>query len=104
VDSLPEFAATGERNSTGTPAAALVLTPHQCPASTRVPPVRQVDIEEDGEQQRVHVRVQYPGRLLLHWGVEGGAGYEGGWRLPGDAARPPNTVAYKNRALQTPLE
>ena len=64
----------------------------------------QVDIEEEGEQQRVHVRVQYPGRLLLHWGVEGGAGYEGGWRLPGDGARPPNTMAYKNRALQTPLE
>ena len=65
---------------------------------------RQVDVEEEGDQQRVHVRVQYPGRLLLHWGVEGGAGYEGGWRLPGDGARPPSTVAYKNRALQTPLE
>ena len=64
----------------------------------------QVDVEDDGEQQRIHVRVQYPGRLLLHWGVEGGAGYEGGWRLPGGGAQPPNTVSYKNRALQTPLE
>ncbi|GIL61955.1 hypothetical protein Vafri_16315 [Volvox africanus] len=43
------------------------------------------------------------GRLLLHWGVEGGKNYKGGWRLPGASARPEGTVQYKDRALQTPF-
>ncbi|EFJ44707.1 hypothetical protein VOLCADRAFT_118653, partial [Volvox carteri f. nagariensis] len=43
------------------------------------------------------------GRLLLHWGVEGGKDYKGGWRLPGASARPEGTVQYKDRALQTPF-
>lgn len=43
------------------------------------------------------------GRLLLHWGVEGGKDYKGGWRLPGAGARPEGTVQYKDRALQTPF-
>ncbi|GFR47292.1 hypothetical protein Agub_g8979 [Astrephomene gubernaculifera] len=43
------------------------------------------------------------GRLLLHWGVEGGKDYKGGWRLPGQRARPEGTVQYKDRALQTPF-
>ncbi len=43
------------------------------------------------------------GKLLLHWGVEGGRKYKGGWRLPGDSCRPDGTVQYKNRALQTPF-
>ncbi len=40
------------------------------------------------------------GRLLLHWGVEGGKDYKGGWRLPD--SRPEGTVQYKDRALQSP--
>lgn len=44
------------------------------------------------------------GQLVLHWGVEGGSNYKGGWRLPGAAARPPGTVQYKDRALQSPFE
>ena len=51
------------------------------------------------------------GRLLLHWGLVGGAGYKKGgggggdaWRVPSaPAARPPGTLPYKQRALQTPL-
>ena len=42
------------------------------------------------------------GRLLLHWGVEGGRNYKGGWRLPEAQYRPEGTVQYKDRALQTP--
>jgi len=42
------------------------------------------------------------GRLLLHWGVEGGKNYKGGWRLPGGSSRPEGTIQYKDRALQTP--
>ena len=44
------------------------------------------------------------GRLLLHWGVEGGRDYKGGWRLPGDACRPEGTHNHKDRALQTPFK
>ena len=54
-----------------------------------------------GGDQVVTVSTSHPGRLLLHWGVEGGAGYKGGWRLP--RPRPEGTVEYKKRALQTPL-
>jgi hypothetical protein len=43
------------------------------------------------------------GRLLLHWGVEGGKNYQGGWRLPGESCRPEGSVQYKDRALQTPF-
>lgn len=42
------------------------------------------------------------GRLLLHWGVEGGKNYKGGWRLPEPASRPEGTIQYKDRALQSP--
>lgn len=42
------------------------------------------------------------GRLLLHWGVEGGKDYKGGWRLPG--CRPEGTIQYKDRALQSPFK
>ena len=58
----------------------------------------------EGDVQLIRFRAQYPGNLLLHWGVEGGQGYEGGWRLPGDDARPAGTRSYKNRALQTPMQ
>lgn len=44
------------------------------------------------------------GRLLLHWGVEGGKDYKGGWRLPAGASRPDGTKQYKDRALQTPFK
>jgi len=62
-----------------------------------------VIVEDDGETQRVKLTTEHPGRPLLHWGVKGGLDYQGGWRLPGDEARPQGTVAYKSRALQTPF-
>lgn len=56
--------------------------------------------ELEGGSQRVSLATNHPSNnLILHWGVEGGANYRGGWRLPGQ--RPPNTVQYKERALQT---
>lgn len=60
-------------------------------------------VESSGDEQRVRLTAQHPGQLLLHWGVIGGQGYKGGWRLPGDEARPQGTVQYKKRALQTPF-
>lgn len=62
----------------------------------------QVAIDAGGEQ-RVVVSTNRPGPLLLHWGVEGGKHYKGGWRLPGEQYRPEGTQNYKNRALQTPF-
>ena len=59
-------------------------------------------LEEEGERQRVRLSSTLPGKLLLHWGVQGGADYKGGWRLPGTDALPEGTVRYKDRALQTP--
>jgi alpha-glucan,water dikinase len=59
--------------------------------------------ELQGGDQEVALSTDAPGRLLLHWGVEGGRGYRGGWRLPDGAARPEGTVEYKKRALQTPF-
>ena len=50
--------------------------------------------------QRVHLETDHPSKnLILHWGVQGGKNYKGGWRLP--SQRPPDTVQYKERALQT---
>ena len=62
-----------------------------------------VQVATGGDEQRILVFTNRPGRLLLHWGVEGGRNYKGGWRLPGDRCRPDGTVNYKNRALQTPF-
>ena len=62
----------------------------------------QVALEEEGESQRVRLSTTLPGKLLLHWGVQGGADYQGGWRLPGPDVVPEGTVRYKDRALQTP--
>ena len=67
-----------------------------------MPALPQVALEEEGDSQRVRLSSTLPGKLLLHWGVEGGADYQGGWRLPGQAAWPEGTVQYKDRALQTP--
>jgi hypothetical protein len=61
-----------------------------------------VTLEEGGDNQRVRLSTTLPGKLLLHWGVEGGADYKGGWRLPGTDVWPEGTVQYKDRALQTP--
>lgn len=44
----------------------------------------------------------FAGKLVLHWGVEGGKDYKGGWRLPAESCWPQDTVMYKNRALQSP--
>jgi hypothetical protein len=50
--------------------------------------------------QHIHLRTTHPStNLILHWGVQGGQNYRGGWRLP--VQRPPNTIQYKDRALQT---
>jgi len=57
--------------------------------------------EGEGGDQRVRLWTTHPGRLVLHWGVEGGRDYRGGWRLPGREAWPEGTVQYKERALQT---
>jgi hypothetical protein len=60
-----------------------------------------VDTASNGDQ-KLHLTTNLQaGRLLLHWGVEGGKDYKGGWRLP--AARPEGTMQYKDRALQTPF-
>ena len=63
-----------------------------------------MEVEVEGGEQRVRFQTQYPGKLLLHWGVEGGEGYSGGWRLPGEAARPAGTYSYKDRNLQKPMQ
>ncbi len=57
---------------------------------------------DNGDQQAL-VETELAGKLILHWGVEGGVNYEGGWRLPGGPCRPEGTVEYKKRALQTPF-
>mmetsp|Transcript_39261 Transcript_39261/g.92974 ORF Transcript_39261/g.92974 Transcript_39261/m.92974 type:complete len:1415 (-) Transcript_39261:222-4466(-) len=54
--------------------------------------------------QRVRMYSESSAKLLLHWGVEGGKDYKGGWRLPGEECRPPDTVQYKDRALQSPFQ
>ena len=59
--------------------------------------------QDDSGNQHVRVQTNLAGKLILHWGVEGGANYEEGWRLPGDSSRPDGTVEYKKRALQTPF-
>lgn len=59
--------------------------------------------EGPNAEQIISVSTSKPGKFLLHWGVEGGKGYKGGWRLPGDSCRPSGTIAYKNRALRTPF-
>lgn len=59
--------------------------------------------EGAGGTQHVHITCDKPGRLLLHWGVEGGASSKTGWRLPSAASRPEGTAEYKKRALQTPF-
>lgn len=65
----------------------------------------QIMVEDGTEQglQRITLSTDMPGKLLLHWGVEGGEGYKAGWRLPGEASWPEGTVKYKDRALQTPF-
>ena len=59
--------------------------------------------EATGGVQEVSITTDSSSKLLLHWGVEGGRGYKGGWRLPGAVSRPEGTVEYKKRALQTPF-
>ncbi len=66
----------------------------------------QIIVEDGTEQglQRIILTTNMPGKLLLHWGVEGGEGYKEGWRLPGERSWPDGTVMYKDRALQTPFK
>jgi hypothetical protein len=85
----PRLLLTDVRSTADSPAAALTMT--------------QIKVEEgEGGDQVVTLHTTLPGRLLLHWGVEGGADYKGGWRLPGQHVWPEGTVQYKDRALQTP--
>ena len=76
---------------------------HQLPLGSRGMVTVHVELGADGSEQLVTVFTNAPGRLLLHWGVEGGKGYKGGWRLPGARSRPEGTAEYKQRALQTPF-
>lgn len=64
----------------------------------------QITVSQDGIDQIIDINTTLEaGRLLLHWGVEGGKDYKGGWRLPDGACRPEGTQQYKDRALQTPF-
>lgn len=66
--------------------------------------VAQVLVSQEGNDQVIRLTTDLEaGRLLLHWGVEGGKDYKGGWRLPGNNCRPEGTQQYKDRALQTPF-
>lgn len=39
---------------------------------------KQIQLEEGNEgEQKIHLSTTLPGRILLHWGVEGGANYKG---------------------------
>jgi hypothetical protein len=59
---------------------------------------------DEGNTQILTIKTDVEaGRLLLHWGVEGGKNYKGGWRLPDLHCRPDGTQQYKDRALQTPF-
>lgn len=59
---------------------------------------------DEGNTQILTIKTDVEaGRLLLHWGVEGGKNYKGGWRLPDHNCRPDGTQQYKDRALQTPF-
>ncbi|KAI8477159.1 MAG: R1 protein [Monoraphidium minutum] len=63
-----------------------------------------VEVSTEGDVQVIRASTDLEaGRLLLHWGLEGGKDYKGGWRLPGDGVRPEGTKQYKDRALQTPF-
>jgi len=61
-------------------------------------------VENEDDAKKVCLQTNYPGTLLLHWGVQGGKGSRGkqGWWLPGEKTWPENTCRYKKRALQTP--
>lgn len=63
-----------------------------------------VEQEDDGSQNIQFDTDLQAARLLLHWGVEGGKDYKGGWRLPSQRVRPEGTVTYKDRALQSPFK
>ncbi|GAB4820070.1 hypothetical protein N2152v2_007116 [Parachlorella kessleri] len=116
-------AGAGDRVRTGNPAlprysalrtriVTAVAAP-EAPSSTdtfqqqyRLPNNTSVKVEVQnptGDEQLITVSTDRQGRILLHWGVEGGENYKGGWRLPGDSVRPADTANYKNRALQTPF-
>ena len=53
---------------------------------------------DDGDRV-IRIGSNIPGKLVLHWGLEGEEGE--GWRLPGKEVWPEGTVEYKRRALQT---
>ena len=102
------------RSTTGRHRSSVVVRAFTTPTSEAVTYERQLPLGEGGVvivqvetsaegKQHVTVSTNRSGKLLLHWGVEGGKGYKGGWRLPGDKCRPEGTLVYKQRALQTPF-
>lgn len=75
--------------------------PTRSPLAPRAP---QVEVTSEGDAQVIRAVTDLEaGRLLLHWGLEGGKDYKGGWRLPEEHIRPEGTRQYKDRALQTPF-
>lgn len=75
------------------------------PCDAVICPYAQIDVAMDETNtQIITIKSDVEaGRLLLHWGVEGGKDYKGGWRLPDHSCRPDGTQQYKDRALQTPF-
>lgn len=65
-----------------------------------------LEVEEGPEgEQLVKLTTDLPGKLLLHWGAEGGRDtHKKGWILPPASGRPEGTVQYKKRALQSPWQ
>jgi len=62
----------------------------------------EVESTGDGSPPRVHFSSDYPGELVLHWGVCVQRGGGDVWELPPAGCRPASTVVYKNRAVQSP--
>ncbi len=104
----PFLSATGHRSRWGKQHQRTFHAPKVNRFSTsgvRPPlPFAQVTVEHlpSGDQVIQCVTNLQAGRLLLHWGVEGGKDYKGGWRLPESKYRPEGTTQYKDRALQSP--
>ncbi|KAK9809702.1 hypothetical protein WJX73_007079 [Symbiochloris irregularis] len=102
----------GERRLSTWSIAAVAAPPAlQAPIYAKEYPLRggssvsfEVQETEQGDQV-ITLRTSVPGKLVLHWGVEGGDfSHKSGWVLPPDSCRPEGTVQYKKRALQTPFK
>eukprot|EP00210_Caulerpa_lentillifera_P004353 g4151.t1 len=84
--------------STATSTASAMEKEFQLPTGEYI----KVLVNVSESEQDIHLETNYESpQLILHWGLVGGKGYKGGWRLPDKPSRPEGTVQYKNRALQT---